>query len=455
MKFATTLLIAIVLIELVVAGLYFRHQTQTTVPLLPHERLADPSIMPQLEELANAAQDGSADDWSRLGEGLLGKGFYAHAELAFREALHQDPERFDALFGVAFCLDRTGRIQESSVAYGRVVQGAAESPEQQAMQVYALYAMGRNALRLEDEQQANRLFQQNADYPAAEYQQAKLLLRSGEAQKALPLIRKNLAKIPYSLGFHFLDQRAQQELGNERAAYMAQSMVERSAYLVSLNFSTNYVAPLNDQTGIDTQVANLAEALEEKDWAKAEAICREVNATIDDAPVFVAKPVRDAMLQIGLHDQRPQEVLTLVEDLESEGRVDAITLEAAGDAHLLLKNLEPAIECWQRALKLRPSVSLHQKLADHLPDQENFHHSKIAFLRGLEHYRRNRLRSAIPEFERAIELDSNSTMAWYYLGEMYFHLDQSEKASEAYEQCLRVAPEFQRAADKLAYLNGE
>jgi len=452
MKIAFAFLVAIVLVELVAAGVYLQQQAATTIPLLPTQQLTDPAIVPQLESLADAAQSGGANQWYRLGEGLLGKGFYSHAELAFRQSLREDPTQLKAQFGLAFCLDRTGRMQESNVAYGKVVQGAAHTPEDQAMQTYALYAMGRNALRMEDEEQAHRMFQQNSDYPAAEYQQAKLWVRSGNAEKALPLIRKNLANIPYSLGFHFLDQRAQQAMGDERAAFMAKAMVDRSAYLVSLNFSTDYVAPLNAQTGIDAQVADLTEALEEEDWPRVEAIYHEVFSEIGVSSVFVTKPVADAMLQASLHERNPQEVLDLVAKLKSQGREDAITLEAAGDAYLMLNNPNQAIESWQRALKLKPSIPLHEKLADHAKDGERFHRSQVAFRQGLELYRSNRLRSAISKFQKAIEISPDFADAWYYLGEMYFHLDQPDKAKETYQQCAELDPQNGKAAEKIDYL---
>ncbi|MEW4561047.1 tetratricopeptide repeat protein [Bremerella sp. JC770] len=455
MKVGIAILTAVILIELIAVGVYLQQQASTTIPLLPEQHLADSSIEPQLKALAEAAQGGDADDWNRLGEGLLGKGFYAHAELAFRQSLQKDPDHFASLFGLAFCLDRTGRMQESNVAYGNVVQTGAQSPEQQAMQIYALYGMGRNALRLEDAETASELFRQNADYPAAEYQQAKLGIRAGDAQQALPLIQKNLTNIPYSLGFHFLDQRAQEALGNERAAFLAKAMVERSAYLVSLNFSTDYVAPLNEQTGVDALVPELMEALEEEDWSGVEATCHAIEQATQDSPVFAAKPVADARIQLLLHKQQPQEVLELIAKLESEGRVDALTLEAAGDAYRQLQNPVQAIQHWQRALRLKPSIPLHEKLADHLAEEQNFHRSQVALMQGLEHYRSNRLRSAIPEFQRAIELDPKLADAWYYLGEMYFHLDQPKEAVEAYRQCQLVDPLHGRAADKIAFLETE
>lgn len=452
MRVSITILVAIVLVELVAAGIYLRQEVATTIPLLPKEQLNDPSIIPQLEVLADDAQDGSVDQWYRLGEGLLGKGFYSHAELAFRQSLREDPSHLKSQFGFAFCLDRTGRMEESNVAYGKVVQGAALTPEEQAMQVYALYAMGRNSLRMEDEEQAHLLFQQNSGYPAADYQQAKLWIRSGNAEKALPLIRENLANIPFSLGFHFLDQRAQDALGDRRAAFKAKSMVDRSAYLVSLNFNTDYVAPLNAQTGIDARVTDLTEAREDEDWDRVEVIAHEVFSVIGDSSVFAAKPFVDAMLQAMIHKQQPQEVLDLVAKLKSEGRVDAITLEAAGDAYLLLNDPTQAIECWQRALRLNPSISLHEKLADHGSVGQSFHRSQVAFKQGLEHYRRNRLRSAIPKFQQAIDINPDSADAWYYLGEMYFHLDQLDEATKAYQKCSELDPRHGKALDKINYL---
>lgn len=67
MKAFTLILITAILFELVAAGLYLRHQAAMTIPLLPKEHLADATITPQLEKLADAAQSGNSEDWKRLG----------------------------------------------------------------------------------------------------------------------------------------------------------------------------------------------------------------------------------------------------------------------------------------------------------------------------------------------------------------------------------------------------
>ncbi|GAA4421127.1 tetratricopeptide repeat protein [Bremerella cremea] len=453
MKYATIALLILVVLEAIGAGIYLSGEAARTIPLVPTEKLADPTIMPQIEALAEQASNGTANDWRIYGEALIGKGFYAHAEPAFREALRQDPENFDAMFGLAFCLDRMGRMQESSVAYSKVVQAPSESPEQQIGQINALFAMGRNAQREDAPEDAQRYFQQNADYPAAEYQLAKLAIRSGHADKALPIIQKNLANIPYSLGFHFLDQRAQSELGNTVRAYLAAAMVERSAYLVSQNFNTNYVAPLDEGTGLSGRLSELHLAALDNDTSKVIEIAEAIDRDAADHNVFVADLAKSAQLKAYIQANDTEKALALIDQLREKGRIDAVTLEAEGDAKLQSGSAEEAVQLWQRAVQLSPSEALHQKLAKQLPERSDYHQSRAAMMKGLFEFRRNRIRSAIPQFEKAIQFDPTNGQAHFYLGEMYFYLDDLEPAAKAYRECLKQLPTHGRAIDRLKFLD--
>jgi len=453
---AIHILLVVVVVEAVLSVGWLAFSSWRTAPQLPEVELNDPLIMPQLREYAQAAEFGNADDWKNFGEVLLGKGFYAHAELAFREALRSKPENFPAQFGLAFCLDRTGRMQASSVEYQKVLGLRSQSQDQELTKHHAMYAMGRNELREENVLAAEELFRQMAGYPPADYQLAKLLIRSERAEEALPIIKQNLARIPYSLEFHFLDQLAQRELGNPRAAFEAGAMVERSAYLVSMNFNTDYVAPMTSRTGIAAKIRELGEVSRGNDLDKIEQLGLEIKALLKDSPVFIARHVDDLLLDVALRKKQPERMLELLENVRKMGREDAVTLEYEGDARELLGQSDQAAELWQRALRLTSTERLHRKLAGYYGEnnaaQRDWHLGRAALQTGIAQYRSNRLQGAISPLQEATKLNPEDPAPWFYLGEMHFHLGQFEEAQAAYQHCLELQPGHGRAAAKLAHL---
>ena len=379
MTLVARLLTAVVVVELVCAAIILGARAWRVAPLLPNEQLADPLIMPDLQRCADEAQRGTHGAWTTLGNGLLGKGFYAHAELAFREALHHDQPSFPAQFGLAFSLDRMGRLAESSSEYAKVLDMPADS----VTHSIALYALGRNALRGERQAEAVSFFRDNPRFTAAVYQAAKMLVRSGRPAEALPIVDGVLKVVPHALEFHFLRFRALAALGRERDAFVAAAMVERSADRVSLNF--NVIASLrkqgceNDwiieaegdlwQQQGDTQRA--AEA-----WQRAlllapkESLHRKLADHYGDAqPEERDYHLGHRSLLEGIARYRENELAAALEPLALAAELlpeNPSPWFYIGEMHFHLGNTRQAIEAYQKCLTIRPGHSRAQAKVRHL-----------------------------------------------------------------------------------------
>ncbi|HBJ38009.1 MAG TPA: hypothetical protein DDZ51_25285 [Planctomycetaceae bacterium] len=456
MTFAIRLLTALVLIELAVAAMFLASRTWRAVPVIPNQQLADPLIMPDLQQLAQAAALGTEGAWTQLGSGLVGKGFYAHAELAFREAVRQDRPTLPAQFGLAFSLDRMGRLSESDQEYARVATLPQTAPGDELTQYIALYAQGKNALRSEDQTSAIAFFRQNTNFTAAVYQHAKILVRSDRAEEALPLINEVLSILPYSLEFHFLRYRALKTLGRETEAFQAAAMVERSAHLVSLNYSTQYVTPLDRTTGAARLLGQLTEIAGNNDLARFDQQLREIKRLTDDQPIFALKVVDQQLLQAAIRKSDAQQARETIAKLRQRGMENEWILEAEGDIWQREGEADKAAKAWQRALLLTPNVSLHRKLAayygDDHPQDRDYHLGHAALLDGIAAYRKNQLAAALQPLRLATELLADQPTPWYYIGEMHFHLGQNRQAIGAYQKCIALAPNHSRALAKLDYL---
>ena len=72
--------------------------------------------------------------------------------------LELQPQNQTAQFGLALCLDRTGRVEEAIPEYRRAAELPAASGGKFTGPPYARYAIGMGYLKLEDAAQAERAF---------------------------------------------------------------------------------------------------------------------------------------------------------------------------------------------------------------------------------------------------------------------------------------------------------
>ncbi|MEQ8637200.1 DUF1559 domain-containing protein [Gimesia maris] len=248
--------IAVILVlELVACGYLFVQRAARPVPMLPEKTLMNPLFAEDIQPLVKqVAQTNNAYDWMRLGEALLGQGYYSHAELCFRRVLKLMPESRLAESRIAYCLERTGRTEQSSEIYHELNDSPDFSREAKREQMQALYEIGRNALREEKMDEAEKLFRQNLGFLPARYQLAKLLIRTDQADEALKLINDSLQQVPGSLKFLELQLRAYQQIGDLKQAKQTAQRLERAQHTIPLHPGSNFIEPFRLQYGIDQRV---------------------------------------------------------------------------------------------------------------------------------------------------------------------------------------------------------
>ena len=459
MKYAQPTLWAIIIVQLLVIGGIAARQTLRTPAAVPDQQLNDPLIMPELRQLASAAESGGAEQWTRFAQGLLGKGFYAHAEVAFAESLRRRPRSITAQFGLAFSLDRLGRMQESSRQYERVVQLPAQSPDDALTHAYALYAIGRNALRLEQPEVAQQWFTRNDSLVSAVYQTAKLPLRAGRIDAALPIIEAMLREMPDALEFHFLHHRALLAQQRPREAFRAAAVMEWSSRQVAVNFNTQYVAPLDQMTAAARLIGQHADKYRADDPLAARESLQQIKQQLGPRPIFATRVIDQQRLAAAVAAAAPDEIFALLAERRAAGQCDAAMLEAEGDAWMMRNRPGRAAACWRRALRLTPSAAVHRKLAQYHDDddaQRRDHHlGHAALLDALAELDAGQPEAALPSLQEATGLIPDAARPWYYIGEVHFFQNRRQAARDAYRQCLQRRPTHGRAADKLAYLEEE
>lgn len=106
-----------------------------------------------------------------------------------------------------------------------------------------------------------------------------------------------------------------------------------------------------------------------------------------------------------------------------------------GIAYVEISEYRKAIECFKR---------VHEWAPDRYP-------SAVIML-GMCFYKIGRPESAVKYLKDAIEADSNSMEAWYYLGVVYESTEQIKQAIDAYQNALRITPDSGEIWERLGYI---
>jgi tetratricopeptide (TPR) repeat protein len=452
------LLVVAIVAELALGGLLATRWRPVSAPKMPAAFPDDPPFAAEVADLAAAARYGGKDAWMALGDALLGKGAYPSAESAYRRATGLSPLDIDARFALAFCIDRTGRMTEANAEYEKCLELPDPPGAPQSKKPFALYAIGRNLLRLEDELGAEAAFRRNPGFPPADYQLARILLFSGRPMEALEVVERGLDRLPLALEWHRLRGRILDALGRPAEAFAARAMEERSAHLVEVNFNVDYIRPLTAQYGIQRMLRDYAAAMEREPAEKLSQRLDAIATAIGERIIPERTTLMQLRVDLAMRSGNPQDA---VDRIAAEPLLrDSDPLIAAYEADALeqLGKQDEATARRKRLVAIAPTPGLHRKLAtacDRSGDEtgRDRHLAEAERLEGIAVYRRNDITAAMPRFERAANLDPSNSAALFHWGEMLYHLDRPEEAALVFRKAIDRRPGFGRAGDFLTYLS--
>ncbi|MCA9019878.1 MAG: tetratricopeptide repeat protein [Planctomycetaceae bacterium] len=450
------LLLILLLVELGYSGYLIADRLARPLPVLPDAQNIDPLLMSDFQELARQAETGSSKEWLRLGQAFLGQGFYSYAENCFQQARHMDPNDALAQASYAFCLDRTGRMQASTREYEKLEAFSDQTDEPFANRRHYLYAIGRNYLREENAEKAEEVFRQNKAFPPAAYQLAKLLVRSGRVEEALPIIDWNLEKTPNSLVFNQLQAQALESLGRMEEAKQARDHVEHALSMIELHFNTAFLRPYSIRHGIQKEVEDYNQMLGRNDMdhlaQKLDALLEKLNERL---PQYQATLI--SMLEVQYQRKNPEQMLQLIQKLKKYGIVNSETIQFEAGAYILKEDLDKAVPLLERMLEMTPTIEVHQTLSNYYEQQNNlekrdYHQAKMALLYAMINFRNNQLQRAEEAIEKSAELNSQDPQTWFYVAEIQRLLGNQSAAIEAYQKCIMLNPNHGRAIRELKLL---
>ena len=456
-KLLPAMLLVVIAGELIALGCLLLPQLSPAPAVIPATFRTDPLLMQELNKLAEAANTGGHSEWMAFGDALLGQGAYREAESAYRRAVGFAPDDIEARFALAFCIDRTGRMEESNEHY-RACLDLPESPGvAQSKKPFARYAIGRNLLRLEDETAAEAAFRQNPGFPAADYQLARILLFSGRPREAEAIVQQGLEAMPLALEWHRLHARVLDAVDRPAEAAAAREMEERSAHLLEVNFNVDYIGPLTEKVGLNRLLAQYEGTRVTADAAGRDRQLTAIEAAIGDRLIPERFLVARLRAELAVETDDPELAIKTIAAAEKLGSRDPALLEIKADALEQSGRLAEATSLRERLLLIRPTSKVCRQLAAARAAAgdatgQNRLLARSELLEGIATYRRNDPAGAAGHFEQATKLDPANAVAWYHLGEMRFHLGRTSEAAVALEQALAINPSFGRPQQLLELL---
>jgi tetratricopeptide (TPR) repeat protein len=384
-----------------------------------------------------------ADDWRSLAESYVLYGFFAEADACCRRAAALDPQEFWTYLWWGAALSRLGRTTDSTATF-RAAIPYAEGP----LADVCRYCIGLNLLREEQPDDAEAAFRTAMGYAPADYELAKLLVRSGRAAKAAPILDGLIARHPQTEKYLQLRARAARLLDDPDAALDFQDRADRATLVLPSDELTGFLEEQIGKRGLDEWIHEGRALIDSGSLSAGAARLSDVLA------IEWRRDAADLLAQSELALGHPERAIGILHEAVARFGPTPARLVMLGDAFHRQGNDEQARKFWERAARLRLDRAAHERLAEQAArtgDEANAarHHARAMLAAGIEAERIHHLDLAVERLEQTVALAPQLAHAWYHLGECRRLLGEVGPAEEAYRQCLTLDPNHGRAQRSL------
>jgi tetratricopeptide (TPR) repeat protein len=389
------------------------------------------------------ATEDNADGWRSLAEIYVLYGLFAEADISARRAATLDPHDFWTYLWWGTALSRLGDTTKSTEKFRAGIPHAEGS-----LADVCRYCVGLNLLREENPRDAEQSFRAATGYAPADFELAKLLVRSDRTVEAVPILNKLIQSHPDTEKYYQLRSRAAHLLGDFASSADDQDRADRATQVLPSDELTGFLEEQIGRHGLDVWVQEGRDLLANGAFAAAAERLREVLKTEwrqDAADLLV-----HSEFQLG----RAGPALQIVNRAIVRSGSTSKRLVALGDIHHSLGDDRQARHFWSRATNLHLHQPAHARLAEYYRQTGNDaeakrHQSRALLAAGIACERRNELDSAVNLLQQAVAVNPVLPHAWYHLGECRRFLNEPESAEEAYRQCLAIDPYHGRSRRSL------
>jgi tetratricopeptide (TPR) repeat protein len=280
-------------------------------------------------------------------------GYFPEAELCAEIATQLAPVDSRTWFERGLALHQTGRMEQAIEMFEQARQLADRSTA-----AMCSFCIGRNYLRLERPEDAEKAFRKAGSFAPAQFELAKLLLRGNRLDEAEPLVAALQKSDPAEQEYHQLEQRLAIAKGDEPRARLAEFHSEWASDRRSTDAVIGLFGSRLLEHGLEHRFAQVRLLTRRQQWDAAARLAVQV-VSAEWQPRFSSEVVR---LNLELRDFDRAE-----NTLEKEIDLDGLTGERALMlAEIAWQRRQPdlALEHWQRSLALEPFGLAAQRILD-------------------------------------------------------------------------------------------
>ena len=428
-------LVLLLVVELVVTAGWIKWRLDGSHPPPPRPDVGflDRVTADEIRQFEAAAVGGEPADWQRLAEIYTVSGFFPEAEYSARVAVRLEPTSFNHHFWLGMIEDRLGRTDLAIESFEAALEVA---PARHAPRVWHL--LGRIHLRDENPVRAEEAFRNSGELVMARYELARLLVREGRADQAIPVLDALLGEYPDSYQLHYWRARAAGAVGDESTARREDDLAGRTQRPLPTDLVAERLLAEADRFGLRRRVADARRLAEAAGGLPAAIRSLEAVLEIDRRPEVIR-----LLARWQIEGGHPAEAGRLVSELIETEPARPLDWLLIGDGQAAAGDEPAARESWNRSIRLRPTAAAHRWLAGN--NVAGSHAARAWFYEGIEHFRHNRIDEARMALKRSVEVDADRAPAWFYLGECDRVQERNESARKRYRRCLQLEPTHGRA----------
>lgn len=438
-------------IELVAFAILIGARMCAIVPQPPLVAEYTDSITGQeLLELPNRYLFDSAEKWRELGASYLAFGFFSKADACFLRAQEHATNPPEVTFLHGFCLERLGEIEQANEVFSQLTDEV-----DARIAAMSWFHIGRNHLRHERADDALRAFEEaGSDHLPSLFHRAKIMVRSGEAAAAEPLLKRLAEMAPNDLHVWQLRANAAGALGLEDVAAEARDAVERAVMALVLDDTPQSLSAIRQRFGMAREIAFANELQRAGDLRGAAGRLSLLAADDTGWQRRYLALLQDAAELQGRAGNASAARELLQRQLHEYAFPTARCWDLLGNVEFHEQHFDEAWQSWSRSARMLPTSGVHMKLARLAQKRGDASESRrnlalAGQFAGIRFYREGKLEEARRTLREAVAVDSDLPNAWYYLGEAERLLASPLAAKSAFQRSLSLNPVHGRAAFRL------
>jgi tetratricopeptide (TPR) repeat protein len=438
------ILILILVLEIALVAVVFIQKQNSVVAPVPSAASIDSITASDLSELAGACN--TAEEWHSLANIYMSAGFFAEADVCFREAIELRPEWGDAIFNYGFCLSRFGQTSEANLQFQKVVDLSHSKSSE------AAYFMGRDYLREERPELAETAFLSATPLPMAHFELARLYFRQGKFDSAREQLARVLSLQPDASRAKLLmsEIAAAQNQEIDKISFSSEGSEQTQRLISPFKAEKDRLMKSVQQYGIERELAKYVNLIYDGDLDKAK-IGLENLQSIEWTPT-----AQEALIEIAMQSNQPDQVVSLIREQLDRFGPTTVWLGKLGEVLMRKGDAEGAARAWQQGVQVRNDTSVdtcYQGLIDYYSNRDQSEADRFRRLLILDRAAKA-IRRKAPDQSIALILQSGPEILAlaetnYLLGKAYRLLSQPDEAVAAYQKCLAIKPNHGKAIREL------